>query len=434
MSDDKLTIDYKMSPTAAAFHADDSFIRAVLGQVGSGKTSMMCMEILMRAMAQKPHKGVRRSRWALIRQTYPELKSTTLETFQDWVPQETCPVVMSAPIKGKMRQQLPDGTIMELEVIFLALDRAEDVKKLKSLELTGAFMNECSELDETILKFLRGRVGRYPAKKVGGPSWYGIIMDTNPPTTRHWFYRLFETDKPEGHKLFRQPAPLIYHPHKGGMQSPKAYSPNPDAENVEFLQGGYDYYYRQIPGASEDYIRVMVLGEYGATFDGRPVFPQFDDRLHIERSIPRLHRSGQLIVGIDWGLFPAAVVTQMSPNGRLEVIDEMVASDCTLEDFVDSYLVPVLINKYKAYNVLLIGDPAGGQRNALYNMNSFQYLKSRGFAVKSAPTNEFMARKSAVDYFLGRNERFKLYSNCPILREGFQRRLSIQRETERHHA
>jgi hypothetical protein len=46
---------------------------------------------------------------------------------------------------------LGDGTGLELEVLFLALDRPDDVKKLKSLELTGAWLNEASELEQAVL-------------------------------------------------------------------------------------------------------------------------------------------------------------------------------------------------------------------------------------------------------------------------------------------
>jgi hypothetical protein len=40
------------------------------------------------------------------------------------------------------------------------------------------------------------RVGRYPSLRVGGPSWTGIIMDTNPPDDDSWWYKLAEEDKP----------------------------------------------------------------------------------------------------------------------------------------------------------------------------------------------------------------------------------------------
>ena len=40
---------------------------------------------------------------------------------------------------------------LDLEVIFLALDRPEDVKKLLSLELTGIWINEAREIPKVLL-------------------------------------------------------------------------------------------------------------------------------------------------------------------------------------------------------------------------------------------------------------------------------------------
>ena len=73
------------------------------------------------------------------------------------------------------------------EVIFIALDKAEDVKKLLSLELTGAFINEAREIPKAVLDAVTMRVGRYPSQRDGGPTWSGVIMDTNAPDEDHWW-------------------------------------------------------------------------------------------------------------------------------------------------------------------------------------------------------------------------------------------------------
>ena len=74
--------------------------------------------------------------------------------------------------------------------IFLALDRPEDVKKLLSLELTGVWINEAREIPKSIVDACSMRVGRYPSMRDGGPSWYGVIADTKPPDTDHWWVYL----------------------------------------------------------------------------------------------------------------------------------------------------------------------------------------------------------------------------------------------------
>ena len=118
----------RYAPTLAAFHRASHFVRGVRGPIGSGKSVAMCMEIIRRALEQEPGPdGIRRSRWAVIRNTYPELLSTTIKTWTDWIkPEIFGPIRYSTPITHKIN--LNDST--ELEVIFLAIDREDDISKL----------------------------------------------------------------------------------------------------------------------------------------------------------------------------------------------------------------------------------------------------------------------------------------------------------------
>src|SRR6478752_1095717 len=93
-NDDADGIKYTAAPTAARFHADRSFVRVILGPVGGGKTVTCIMDLLTKAFMQAPYRGVRRTRWAVVRSTYPELKNTTLKTWQSWVPDRLCHVKM----------------------------------------------------------------------------------------------------------------------------------------------------------------------------------------------------------------------------------------------------------------------------------------------------------------------------------------------------
>src|SRR5690242_21830304 len=119
-----------------------------MGTVGSSKSTACCIEILSRAQEQKPFNGVRRTRWAIIRNTYPELKSTTIKTWTEWAAGAV--MKWDAPITSLMTGDLPDGTKMEMEVFFFPVDRPEEIGKLKSLELTGAWINEAGELPKAV--------------------------------------------------------------------------------------------------------------------------------------------------------------------------------------------------------------------------------------------------------------------------------------------
>jgi hypothetical protein len=407
-------LTYNAEPTARLFHNDNSLYRVAEGPVGCGK-SVGCgvMELLMRAMRQEPFEGVRATRWAVTRATYPELKSTTIKTFQEWVPDSVCPIVYDVPIRATFRQPMGDGSTLNAEFVFLALESEEDIKKLLSLELTGAWVNELRELPKEVYDYIRGRVGRYPPMKAGGPTWYGVIGDTNPPKIGHWLHELFESEEgvPTGFKLFRYP-PAVYYDNKTGM-----WLPNPDAENLRNLPP--NYYRDQIAGNSESYIRNMLAGEYGITLQGKPVFPQFSQAKHVAKQVIKAERGLPLILGWDFGLNPACVFAQLSRRGKLCIVDELSPADEDLESFCRDYVMPLINEKYNGYAIQCVGDPAARGRSGLDKRVPFDVLGDFGLRLQLAPTNAFPARKESVDFFLNRIDAFSISPHCTNGIEGF---------------
>lgn len=409
-------IVYDPSPTAIRFHNDDNFVRGIRGPVGSGKSSMCVAEFLSRAMQQRPNRRNRRKvRGLIVRNTFGELKSTTIKTCEQWWG-HLGRFIYDSPIRFECERTLPDGTILEFEVYFLPLDRPDQVKKLKSLEVTFAWINEASEVPFAALELIRGRVGRYPAAVDGGPTWAGIIMDTNPPPVRSWWHDLFEVKKSPGHRQFTQPGGLIKVQHEDGTVE---YLPNPLAENIAYLPGGYQYYFNQIAGAEDHYINTMVLGNYGANFDGKPVYPQFRDAEHCAPEPIQIPPAGQFVVGMDFGLNPAAIFTTMSPTGMVGVVDELCSKDITFDEFLDDMFMPRIATAYRHAAILVVGDPSGANRNALSTMTVFDKLRERGISCTPAITNDFMMRRDAVAHYLVRRGMFLLSPSCTMLHEGF---------------
>lgn len=412
------TIDYIAAPTASAFHRSTAFVRGLRGPIGTGKSVSCCMEIVRRAAEQEPFDGVRKSRWAAIRNSYPELKSTTIKTWEDWVPDAW--IRWDAPITSQISTLLPDGTRVECEIMFISLDRPADVKKLKSLDLTGVWINECSELPKAILDMATGRVGRYPSKAQGGATWSGIIMDTNSPDDDHWYYKLAEVSRPEGYEFFSQPGALLKHGDD--------YVPNPEAENVNNHILGYEYWLRQIPGKDAQWIKVFVLGEYGSVHDGKPVYGEYNDTLHV-RSINPIPYT-QLRIGMDFGLTPAAVITQTDARGRLLVLDELCGEDMGIDVFLTDILIPQLMSVYPEFwkrkddLIICIGDPAGQQGSQHSKEKTcFAEVRAAGLKIKAAKSNAWLPRRGAVAWFLnklsGGQPMFVLDPCCAVLRKGF---------------
>jgi hypothetical protein len=397
-----------------------------MGPVGSGKSSTCCVEIMARALRQKPSPdGIRRSRWLVMRNTYPELKSTTIKTWETWFPANVAPIKWDTPITSTMKiADIGDGTALELEVMFMALDRPTETGKLRSLELTGAWINEASEIPKEIFDMVTQRVGRFPSKIVGGPSWSGIILDTNPCDDDHWYYKVAEEEQPETWKFFRQPGGLF-------RDSEGRYHPNPDAENVFNLPGGYEYYLRQVTSKDDDWINVFLLGNYGSTKDGKPVYPEYNDKVHCLEKNVEAERGLPIVLGWDFGLTPACCILQVTARGKIIVLDEIVSEDMGIRQFANEMVKPLLANKYNGYTIHSAGDPAGNIRAQTDERTCLQELLEAGIYTEPAPTNDFIPRRESVAFFLTRmadgEPAFLVNPRCTMIRKGLAGRYKFER-------
>lgn len=403
---------YDAPPTLAAFLNDDSFVRCIMGPVGSGKSSVCCLEFVRRAKEAPIGKdGVRRSRGVVIRNTYPELRDTTIKTFKEWVPQEL----------GKWRSTEhtfvmdftdDDGVPIYCEVLFRALDTPDDVRSLLSLELTFAYINEAREIEKAVLKLLLTRLRRYPSPRSLEPGtsyWSGCWMDTNPPDDDHWLYKRFEEEKPKGNKLFRQP---------GGR--------DPNAENLENLKpSGREYYADIVENNKDDpeFIKVYVDNQYGNPRDGKPVYPEYKDTLHCTDAFdarPDL----EILIGMDFGLTPAAPLGQRDPrDGQIQIFDELVSEDMGARTFADELNRHIKRN-YPGRPARGHGDPAGDSRAPTDETTCFQIVQAAGLPVYPAPTNDPVIRREAVATNLKRltmlgRPGLVIHPRCKVLRKAF---------------
>lgn len=408
----KTTISYSTAdaPTLARFHADNTRRRGIMGPVGSGKSTAMCMEIMRRAREQKPGPdGVARTRWAVIRNTYRELKDTTVKTWLDWFPE----VYFGDFNHGDMahRITIAGDPKIELEVMFRALDRPQDISKLLSLEITGAWVNEARELPWGVIQALDDRIGRYPSMRDGGPTWNGMLLDTNPPDDDHWWYRLAEEEKPRGWSFYRQPGGLI---EDGGE-----FHVNPAAENLHNLPG--DYYEERKHGKSKDHVRVYYCARYGFVQDGKPVYPEYADDVHCVNGIIEPLKDQPLYIGVDFGLTPAALIAQRSNRGRWLWIDEMVTEDMGATRFAEQ-LGRKLRAEYHGFEMRMYGDPAGAQRSQVDERTPFAILQAHGLEIEEAPSNDPLVRRDAVANPMTRliegKPGFLLSPKCRIARKG----------------
>ena len=312
-----MKIDFTPPPTIKKFMLSDAKMRVIMGPVGSGKSVGCSFEVVRRASQQKPDQtGIRRTRFAVVRETARQLQDTTIKTFLDWFPPGTCGNFMRTTKTYFFKL----GNV-ESEIMFRALDDADDVANLNSLELTGAWFNECRDIHPDIMDAMSKRIGRFPSKKDGGPTWYGMWGDTNPPRMDSWWYFQMEHLDPKdgvspndnGWEVFKQPS------------GRSAY-----AENIENLPEGY----YDTQGRSGEYIRTFIDGEYGHSGAGTPVFKYFNPDYHIAKSPIRPIVNGvrPVVVGMDLGLCYSDDTEVLTADGWkfFRDVDEAVDTVATL--------------------------------------------------------------------------------------------------------
>lgn len=350
--------------------------------------------------------GKRSTRWAVVRNTYRELEDTTLKTWLDWFPENH----YGKFNHGTMAHHI-QGDGLDMEVLFRALDRPDDIKKLLSLELTGAWVNEAREIPKGVIDTLCDRVGRFPSQRNGGCTWRGVFMDTNAPDDDHWWYRLSEEERPHNWEFFTQPAGLLEANGKWVTAS--------DAENIANLEP--DYYLTRAPGKARDYILVYYCNQYGFVQEGKPIYPEYIDHIHTAQEVLEPVKGLPIYVGLDFGLTPAAIFGQRLPMGRWIWFDELVTEDMGTVRFAE-VLGPKLRNEYKGFAFEIYGDPSGDIRAQTDETTPFEILNSRNIPAMPAPSNDPVLRREAVATPLQRMIDGKLglliSPKCKILRKG----------------
>ncbi len=371
-----MSLNYTAPPTVAQFMLSDSFIRFIKGPIGSGKTTGILMEVLRRAIEQKKGPdGYRRTRWVIVRQTLSQMKMTILLDLLSWFRQFADYKVSEQLITLKFNDVIA-------EIYLIPLEDEEDQKRLLSMQLTGAVINECIEISVDLVSAIAGRCGRFPSKADGGPSWYGVIGDTNAPIEGSDWWKMMEENTPADWQFFHQPSGL-----------------SPEAENVENLPDGYYFRLAQTPNPA--WVDRYVKGVYGEDPSGTAVFRlSFKKSFHVVDSLDPVQ--GQLLMlAIDFGRNPSALICQPDFKGRLAVLEEVIGTDVGLETQVARKLRPALYQeRYFGLSFAAVGDPSGVSKGNFLEENSFDVLKRLGIPAFPAPTNNIDPRLSAVEQLL----------------------------------
>lgn len=454
-------VDLRDVPTIAqALSETEKLFRCAIGPVGSGKTyTFLSTELMNIAFRQhvfpgtesEESAGIRRSRFAIVRNTTPELKSTTIKTWLELWPEESCgPLVYSSPIVHRVRAPARDGKPgLDAEFMFLGLDKPADIAKLRSLEITAAAFNEISEIPRAVLMMMFRRIGRFPPKRSGIEAVQPcIIADTNSVDEDHWLCQDFR-NPPQGWAFYKQPPAVLEVEKRGkvllcveadprykGLEFPltdailaagKLWVVNPTSENLKNLRSRY--YHDQLPGSTLQQIQRDVQAKWVYVQDGRPVIPGYNDEVHSRDEVPIIDADIQLGLDIGGGtLNPAAVIGQRTARGGWLIHREVVGEGLGVRNFaalikheLNELLREAMAEGKKLEIEVGWGDPAGDKRDEVYETAVFDHLRAEGIDARAAPSQDIPARIEAVqgtaERFIDGKPALMIHRRCRLLRK-----------------
>tara|TARA_R110000803_G_scaffold49532_3_gene103088 strand:- start:2023 stop:3483 length:1461 start_codon:yes stop_codon:yes gene_type:complete len=419
-------IEYHLKPQGKVLQefsdcrARNSFI---MGPLGSGKTVQTILKLFDLMCEQAPvtreghpNKGVRLSRIVAARNTYSELFSTTIK---DWLEIHgdlgQFKQGSKEPPTHRIEFKLDDGTTVRSEVIFIAFDRPDHVKKARGLQVTWCWLNETKEHSKAVLDMLDLRHGRYPSLKEGiRPTHHGILGDSNAPDEDHWYYKLAEEEKPEEWTFHRQPG--------GVYKDGEEWRINPDAENVNNLPTAY--YKRGMSGKTDDWIKVNLANEYGFVSSGKPVHPMYTDSTHCQHLDFTPSKDIPIVLGFDFGRTPACAFMQRTSLGRWVCFDEFCLVDSGAVDFAPQ-LKRYIDDLYPNHKFRGWGDPSGDNKNQANADTPFKIMRAAGIPCSPTNSNDPLMRRSALEIPMKENcmdgkPRFIIMPRARMIRKGLQ--------------
>lgn len=142
------------------------------------------------------------------------------------------------------------------------------------------------------------------------------------------------------------------------------------------------------------------------TYEGRPVYEDFNETLHVTQSKPRFALGLPLLLGWDSsGLTPACVMAQLQGE-TLVVFKEVVGQGLGAKRFIPLVLSEIKTNFPQVTDIgaqtISFFDPAGFKKNEITEETYLQALQSAGFReVRPGPMTWKKRVESVVEFLVG---------------------------------
>ena len=413
-------------PVSKAYLLSNAFLRMIVGPYGSGKTFISCFDGIVKTQRQPRMKdGWRHAKGLMVRDTYANLYSTLVPTLLNVTKSMKGKFTGGGNRPGQLRlewadQYGPISLVLELDAL-----GGRDVKAvLDGYEPTFIFCNAWSTLPEEVLTYSVGRVGRYPPREQFPEGKFAhsyVYGDTNSFDEEHYLSNFEDgeqvvklrdgSDLKLERRVFWQP---------GGLA--------PEAENLDHLEPGY---YERMAFENQHrqwWVRIYVHNKKGQTRHGDPVWPEFDDAVHVAKKDYDAPEGASIVLATDGGktLHPAALFLQRAGNGQIRVLDELSPETYGRDRAGASAFAEMMTQKlsepHLARGIVADGvtdpvsdmgaDKEGGESSWLEVLE-----KELGINIRLAPTNELNPRIDIVskvlkDRFDGRTPTLSISPRC----------------------
>jgi PBSX family phage terminase large subunit len=314
----------------------------------SGKTFIAIYAIIVRASKIK-------SRHVILRLNFNHAKTSI------WL--DTLPKVFSLAFpqlpyeknKSDYYVTLPNGS----EIWIGGLDDEKRVEKILGKEYSTLYFNECSQIPYASIQVAMTRLAEKNdlTKKA--------YFDENPPSKRHWSYKLFIQKK---------------NPIDNTQVDPEKYAsilmnPEDNKENID-----ESYISEVLSSLSEKQKQRFLKGEFVTDDDGLAYY-EFKRERNVQRIDSKL-LVGSTLIGMDFNVNPMTAVIAKQVNGIIYVYQEAFLNNSDTPKMI-SYL------QSKGHSGALVYPDSTGRNRKTSGMSDFQFLNNAGFKIQGV-TNPFV--------------------------------------------
>ena len=283
--------------------------------------------------------------WLFIRDTFENLKRTTMQEFFRWFPDG----VFGTYHAGDRCYHWDEArTGLRGKVYFMGVEDDVDASKIASMPLAGFAIDEPSGAageSSAVSEFVFDTA--FAQLRQPGMKWYAAKLAQNNPDESHWTYRRFvDPGTPPDESI-----PLLEMQDSGFM----AWQTR-EPENVHNLPPGYYENMAKTWAHRPDLVNRFVKGEYGFQQVGKAVTPEWNDRFHLARGLEPV-KGVPLHLLYDGGLNPTCIITQITPLGHWLILEAHVGDRIGMYELIEDVIKPTLTSRYDGFVYTHTGDP-----------------------------------------------------------------------------